>query len=144
MDYAALAAELLQKMHALHKARPQQNIDKSLQGEAFVLRYIACRHSKVLPGDISHEMGVSSASTATALNKLEDRGLITRQIDKNDHRQILVELTNEGNALAEQHLQAVSGVVQKMLSLLGERDAKEYVRIVGKLADIVSRNEAAL
>ena len=140
MDYTALAAELLNKMQMLRKAKSQKHIDESLHGEAFVLHYIANRDGDVLPGEISGEMGVSSARIAVTLNSLESKGLITRRIDLSDRRKILVSITPEGRAQAEQQQQAVLTGVSKMLALLGEQDAKDHVRIMSRLVEIMSAN----
>jgi len=136
MDYEALAIEMLGKMQALRKTRPQKHINESLHGEAFVLHYIAQRGGNVLPGEISGEMNVSSARVAVALNSLESKGLITRQIDTSDRRKILVRITPEGKALEEKHQRIVIEGAAKLLALLGERDAVEYIRITGRLAEL--------
>lgn len=141
MDYTELAAELLKKMQMLRKAKPQKNINEALQGESFALLYIALHGGDVLPGEISNEMEVSSARVATALNNLENKGLITRRIDKSDRRKILVSLTQEGKEIALKHHQEVLENAAKMLHLLGEHDAKEYVRITGRLAEIVPEHK---
>jgi len=140
MDYSALATQLLDSMQALHKFRPQKHLNEAMHGEAFVLRYITVKNSDVLPSEISGEMGVSSARVAAALNSLEGKGLITRQIDLNDRRKILVRITPEGRALAEEQEGAVVEGTAKMLALLGEQDAKEHIRIMGRLAEIMSVN----
>ena len=147
MDYPALARQLLDSMQALHKFRPQKHINEAMQGEAFVLRFIMTNDAHeggVLPGEISGEMGVSSARVAAALNSLEGKGLITRQIDLSDRRKILVKITGEGKALAQQQQQNVVAGAAKMLTLLGEHDAREYVRITGRLAEIASANHIKL
>ncbi|MCL2149897.1 MAG: MarR family transcriptional regulator [Dehalococcoidia bacterium] len=144
MDYTELADELLQKMRALHRAGLQQIIDSNLQGKPIALQCIAHHEANILPGDIANKLGVSSARVAAALNKLEDDGLITRQIDENDRRKILVSITKKGKDLAEKHQQAVTSAVSEMLQLLGEYDAKEYVRITGKLADIIPTAQRAI
>jgi len=144
MDYPALAVRLLDSMQALHKARPQKHINESLHGEVFALRFIALNGDDVLPGEISGEMGVSSARIAAALNSLESKGLITRRIDPRDRRKILVGITPEGKALAQQQQQAVVAGTSKLLALLGEQDAQEYVRITGKLAEIASAHRVEL
>ena len=137
MDYSNLANELLEKMHSFRRAKPQKSIDESLQGEAFVLHYLAQHGEGVLPGEISNEMRVSSARIAQTLNNIEKKGWITRQIDTNDRRRILVNLTPEGKTAAEKHHQAISNLAIKILSMLGEHDAKEYVRIMGRLAELL-------
>lgn len=137
MDYSELAADLLNGIKSLHKVKSQKNINEAMQGETFVLNYIASRGIEVLPGEIGHEMDVSSARIATALNSLEQKGLITRRIDTNDRRRILVGITPKGKEYAEDHRQTVLRVAAQMLELLGKHDAKEYVRIMRKLAEIL-------
>jgi len=137
MDYNALALELIKKMQALRKFKPHKHINESLQGETFVLHFIAHHGDDVLPSEIGHKMDVSSARIAATLNRLEEKGLITRQIDTADRRKILVKLTEVGKEIAERHEEIVLTETIKMLTALGEYDAKEYVRITGKLTEII-------
>lgn len=132
-----LAVELLENMKALFKAKTHQRINDSLCGEAFGLQYIAINGGSVLPGDISAEMNVSSARVAAALNSLENKGLITRRTDKNDRRKVIVEITPEGRLHAENHWNYIVGGAKKFLGLLGENDAREYVRIMGRMKDVM-------
>jgi DNA-binding MarR family transcriptional regulator len=141
MDYFDLAVELLNCMQNIHKLKSQKNISEamrgeSMRGEAFVLHYIALRGCEVLPGEIGQEMDVSSARIAAALNSLEKKGLITRRIDLNDRRKILVSITGEGKDTAEKQQQAMLEFTAEMLEKLGAHDAQEYVRIMKKLAGI--------
>jgi DNA-binding MarR family transcriptional regulator len=91
----------------------------------------------VFSGEIGHAMCVSTARVATALNSLEKKGLITRQIDASDRRKILVRITPEGKFLAERNFRSAVSVVEKRFALLGEHDAMEYVRITGRLVEIL-------
>jgi DNA-binding MarR family transcriptional regulator len=134
VDYRELAAEFFKDLHSLRKARPQKHISESLRGEAFALQYIAFHDGPVLPGEISGEMGISSARIAAALNSLEKKGLVTRRIDPEDRRRILVELTEQGAAQAQEHTEEVLNNITIMLSQLDEHDAREYVRITAILA----------
>jgi len=137
MDYTELAMELLEKMKSLRKIKPHKNMNEAMQGETFVLTYIAHHGGDVLPGEIGHEMDVSSARIASALNSLEKKGLITRQIDTNDRRKILVGITQEGKEIAENHYKKTLEIAAKMLELLGEHDAKEYIRVTKKLVEVL-------
>ena len=137
MDYSELSIALLGHMLELHTAGVQKHIVDALQGEAFVLQFLARHGGHVLPGEISNKMNVSSARIAQTLNNIEKKGLITRQIDPDDRRKILVALTPEGEAFAEQYQQMILDVMSKILIRLGDHDAAEYVRIVGKLATVV-------
>ena len=144
MDYSTLATDMIKKLYMLHSATPQRSMDEALQGEAHVLYYMAGRGGAVLPGEISSYMNVSTARIAQALRNIESKGWITRQIDKNDRRRILVRLTQEGKKAAEAYRQNILELASKMLSLLDEHDSKEYVRIIGKLADAISMNKGVL
>ena len=139
MDYRALSEKMLSTMQSLQKERPQRFINESLQGEAFVLKFITDGDEGVLPGKIGDKMGVSSARVAAALKSLEKKGLVTRRIDLKDRRKILVEATEEGLDLARSHYELAVEFGIRMLSLLGDEDAAEYVRISCKLADILGR-----
>lgn len=136
MDYIELATKFLQNMQLLHKSRPQKKITESMQGEIFVLHYLFHQGDDVVPGEISNIMNISSARTAAALNSLERKGFIIRDIDKNDRRRILIRLTEEGRDSAQKHQQELIQNTVKMLRLLGDDDAREYIRITGKLAEL--------
>ena len=134
VDYRELATEFFRDLHSLRKARPQQHISESLRGEAFALQYIAHHDGPVLPGEISGEMGISSARIAAALNSLEKKGLVMRRIDPDDRRRILVTLTQQGTEQARAHTEELLNNITQMLSVLDEHDAREYVRITAILA----------
>ncbi len=134
MDYAELVEEFLQYMHQFQKCHHQKRIDGIMRGETFVIIYIARKGRCVLPSEISTEMSISSARIAATLNSLDKKGLITRQIDVDDRRRILVDLTPSGKELAERHRQTAVTTTTRMLESLGDNDAKELVRIMAKLA----------
>jgi len=136
MDFTELAEQFLQNGYANMRHGPQRRIDESMRGEGFVLFYLASHGASVQPSDISAAMDVSTARIAAALNSLENKGLITRSIDKDDRRRILVDLTPQGKQLAEQRHQEILKHTTRMFELLGERDATQFVRIWHKLMKI--------
>jgi DNA-binding MarR family transcriptional regulator len=143
VDYTELAKELLEKMHTLSKLRfPPKTINELIHGEIFVLKYIAYQTNGVIPSEISHEMNVTSARIATALNSLENKGLIIREIDKKDRRKIIVKITQKGEELTEKHWQSAVEEVAKMLNLLGEHDTREFIRILGRFAELTNQPES--
>ncbi len=136
MDYIALAREYMKVLYKMRKRKNPKRINDSLHGEQFVLAFVARHDGSVIPGDISKEMGISSARVAAALNNLEAKGLISRSIDPCDRRRILVELTEAGRAQEEEHTKQIMGMVVRMLEDLGEEDSVVFLRILGKLADV--------
>ena len=136
MDYNALAREYMMVLYKMRKRKSPKRINDSLHGEQFVLAFLSRHDGRVIPGDISKEMGISSARIAAALNNLEAKGLISRSIDPCDRRRILVELTEEGRAKEAEHAKQIMGLLVRILKDLGEEDATVFLRILGKLDDL--------
>ena len=138
MDYEALANALLNKMYELNKTRPQRNLNEGMRGEGFVLQYIIHRGGSVIPGEISTFMNISSARMAVALNSLERKGFVTRRIDPSDRRRILVDLTEKGQQIAREKKEHMLRHATQMMERLGEHDAVELVRIMDRVAEIMT------
>lgn len=138
MDYEILAREFLERTHQFRRKHQQKTIDETLRGENFLILYVMNRGGSVLPREISAAMNISSARVAAALNSLESKGLVTRRIDPGDRRRILVDVTPEGRQLACQHQEEALTKVAEMLEKLGESDARELVRIMGRLVEVMS------
>ena len=134
MTYEELAYEFMETMGRMRKHKSQKQMNDAMHGEQFVLFYIAKHEGDVIPSDISEEMGTSTARVAAALNGLESKGLITRKIDREDRRRILVNLTESGREQVKERYKSVMGVTVRMMEYLGEDDAKEMVRIMKRIA----------
>lgn len=135
MDFEQMAQEYLETMFYMRKVNSHKEIHDSVHGENFVLFFISQNGGKVIPSDISNEMGISSARVAAALNSLEKKGLIIRKIDTEDRRRILIDLTDSGREQVNSHFRMVMNMVKNMLQYLGENDAREFIRIMKRLAE---------
>lgn len=138
MDYYKLAEEMQEKMFYLFRAKPRREFSESLRGEIPILHIITSHEDGILPSEISYMMDVSSARIAAALNNLEKKGLITREIDTSDRRRITVRITPKGKVFTNEHFRRMLEESAKLLSFLGEEDAGHFVRIIGILAEKVS------
>lgn len=136
VDYEELARQFLHNSYQYRSRGHQKRFDDNMHGETFAMLYIYRQGGTVLPSDISNEMNISSARVAAMLNNLENKGLITREIDKSDRRRILVELTQDGIEFTKDRNKTVVNYTVRILKLLGEHDAKELVRIVGRLSEL--------
>ncbi len=135
MDYEELAKRFLHNSYLYRSRGHHKRLDDNLHGEAFAIAYIFRQGGTALPSDIGSGMNISSARVTAMLNSLESKGHITREIDKSDRRRVLVALTRDGSEFAKEHEKTVVGYTVKLLSMLGERDAEELVRIIGRIAE---------
>ena len=141
MDYSKLAEEFLEQMHKFSRLKPQQKLTESMHGEAMALHHIAKSSEQIIPSEISSAIGISGARIAATLNSLENKGYITRRIDLSDRRRILVTLTEKGREQDETHRRQLSEIFEKILEKLGEHDAKEYIRITRKMAELFQQED---
>jgi DNA-binding MarR family transcriptional regulator len=73
------------------------------------------------------------------LNSLEEKGLITRRIDSDDRRKIIVEITPKGTEHIENLHREATENLKRLLMTIGEKDSKEFVRILGRLSEVLSK-----
>ena len=133
MSYTELAEELLENMILANRSQTFAKLAKAIHGERFALQMVAFHNGGITPSEISRIAGTTPARIAAELNSLEQKGLITREIDPGNRRRILVYLTPEGVKSADECRREVVKIAVELLSQLGEQDAREYVRILGKL-----------
>lgn len=134
MDYERMAQIYMETMYQMRKRGTQKQINDSMHGESVILFVISQNEGKVIPSDISNEMGITSARVAAALNNLEAKGLIIRSIDAEDRRRIIVELTQLGKEQVNKQYEKIMSMVTNILKYLGEEDTMELIRILKKIA----------
>ena len=132
-DFRALAEELARQL--LHFGGPgPREVDRILHGEVMTLGYLITNEN-VHPGDLVAFSGTSSAHVAQTLQRLEAKGEIVRAMDPQDRRRTLVLLTDAGRARMEEAWESALHYIQASLKALGADDARNLVRIVGRVAD---------
>lgn len=133
MCYEDIASELLKTRAEFLHVQALQEMSKMLKGELFVLNYLATHEQQTHPNKISKEMAVSTARIAVLLNRLEEKGFITRTDDPEDNRQVIVRLTEKGAENIAQCRKETLSHVTEMLEHLGPDDARELLRIEKKI-----------
>ncbi len=142
MDSSALLSELIKKLHELSNTCMQKHIGESLKGEMLLLQFLVNQGGSSLPSHLSESMNVSSARIAAVLNSLCKKGFVRRKPDPTDRRKKAVFITEAGFQYALQQRRYLRDIMLRILEGLGETDAREYIRIVGRIIEI-SKEEAA-
>lgn len=132
LDYREFAQQMMENVKLFNKDM-SHSMRGSMRGEGVILYHLLHAQDTMLPSTISVVMDTSTARTAAALNSLEDKGLITRTINREDRRQILVSLTPKGIEEAQEREKIYMEDAARLFSILGEEDAGEFVRILSKL-----------
>ena len=139
MGFDEIEAELFKFIEALPRKSPQNWFGELNKGEIFLLNYLYCNGGSAWPSDMSEALQTSTSRIAAALNNLEHKGWIKRELDENDGRRRIVHLTTEGSEYTERCRDITRRKLRMLLEGLGEDDAAVYLRIMKKMVTI-SRN----
>ncbi|MEH7013006.1 MarR family winged helix-turn-helix transcriptional regulator [Neobacillus niacini] len=141
MDYKALANELVNNMTKSPKMQFQKKVDDLSQGEKRILGYLTFWKDAVASGELSEKLFLSTPRVASALNSLSKKGFIERNRDEYDKRIVIVTITEAGKSFVmDEHAEAIS-MLEKTLQKLGEKDAKEFVRIINRIIEISAEDD---
>lgn len=133
MDYKELAKELIDIQGLLLQIPAKQKLSKLHTGSLFALYYLAQSDHTVHPKELSEKLVVSTARIASLLNYLEEKGMVQRQVDPEDKRQICVVLTESGRYEIHRVCKDALPSLCDMLEKLGPEDAEAYIRIQKKI-----------
>ena len=139
MDISHTAEELLEFIERLPRRVQQNWLGEIGRGEIFLLSYLYAHGNTACPSMMSEAMQTSTARIAAALNSLERKGLIKRELDEQDHRKKLVYLMPYGIDYIESYRGKALDKVTRLLVELGEEDAENFLRIAKRMLAILQQ-----
>lgn len=140
-DYRNLAQELFLILDRSKQNPPHKDFSASMRGEMAVMRLLVSKASSLTAGDISKLLHMTTSRIAAVLNSLEKKGMILRSADKTDKRRVLVTLTDKGEAFCCRKKQEATDDMAQLLACLGEKDAPELVRLVGRMHELMQSKD---
>ena len=93
---------------------------------------------------IREYLAVTKASVSQMLASLEKRGLLVREIDPDNRRNLIVTLTPEGAERLQYKEAQVEQRLKGLLSDLGETDAQNFITLVNKMNTILSEKKEVI
>lgn len=82
--------------------------------------------------EISNLLQITPAAITHIINPLEEKGFIKRLPDPKDRRVVLIGLTDKGAKTADALIADVKGQVVGLINYLGEKDSREFVRLLSR------------
>lgn len=135
--YVSLAEELMEALDRKKKGPPHEEVNAAMRGELAVLRLLEDEGRPLSAGEISRLLRMTTSRIAAVLGALDKKGMIVRSTDAKDRRRVLVTLTQKGVALGRRKKQTVIRSMSYTLSRLGEHDAREFVRLIQRVQDVL-------
>ena len=107
-----------------------ENMNRFNKGELFALHYLLNCNSEVFPSELSTALDVTTGRISALLSSLEKKGQITREIDINNRRNILVAITDKGRKRVEEEIYLIKERLSNIFIEMGETEAKEFLRLL--------------
>lgn len=138
MDYQKYARELIGYMIENEQSFKfcHGDISEIARGEGAVLIYLMGGDG-VCASEISQRFDINTSRVAAVLNTLSKKGFIKREEDPLDKRKIRVFITDKGKAFAYERKKEIESYFVTLLEHLGDEDTKEYLRLSGKINQII-------
>lgn len=145
-EYGQQLIEVMKKLHCMK--RRSKGFGNLSQTEGMVLFYLAKAIEEedentlgVKVSAITNDMEIPKSATSKILNSLEEVGYIERKVDRSDRRVTYISLTKEGLKQIDDMRKLRDRLVNDLMNKLGHQDARELIRIVDKLYQIVTKKE---
>jgi DNA-binding MarR family transcriptional regulator len=139
MDKTVASVVRVEEIFAYYCSRVLKRMGRFSSGESLLLRLIYLHGTPIHPSDLRERTLISSARVASILGALERKGLITRAIDTEDRRRILVSMTDAGHRQAEAEIQVMRTEFAAVFEEMGPQDTEEFIRLFGRLFEIYVR-----
>lgn len=128
---------ILLKMEKSHPAEFFRCMDDTKVGLGAVLRILYQKKEPVTAGEISEQMGISTARVAVLLKKLEAKGLIVKGHDPRDARVTKVSLTEYGMKMILKWWDRICEQMGEVIDRIGEERLLEYIEIGEEIRKIM-------
>jgi len=125
-----------------HRRIMQYYLDETgvYQAQHRLLMHISCNRN-VSQKDIADSMGISAATIAVSLKKLEKGGYINKVMDEGDNRFNQITLTDKGKSVVEQSIRIFEETDSKVFEGFTEDEKSALAALLQKLDDNLIKME---
>ena len=102
-----------------------------------VLRVLSEQRAPIAAGRLAALAGISQASLSRLLAKLEQRELVSREVDPDDRRRVAVRLTSDGERLLESSRLWRGSEFDRAAAGLSSGEQRAFIDAVGAFAERV-------
>src|SRR5690606_1371883 len=113
----------------------------NLTGPQLVCLRHLLRHGPMAPGELARRVSLSPATVTGIVDRLEKRGLITRERSIDDKRRLRIALTEAGLTTARQMPPPLNETFSRRLHALPLAEREEIERVLVKVADMMEAHD---
>ncbi|CAN7772358.1 MarR family winged helix-turn-helix transcriptional regulator [Cupriavidus necator] len=83
--------------------------------------------------ELSRRVGLAATTSVPALDSMEKQGLVKRVRDTKDRRRSFVFITDQGRALVERLMPAITALLEHAVDGVSERELKSFLKVVVRI-----------
>jgi DNA-binding MarR family transcriptional regulator len=127
---------LIRRLHQIHTSLFAEECEPfGITPVQYSLMTALLHHGEADQVSLAAEVGIDRANTTDVLRRLEERGLIAREMSAEDSRAKLCTLTREGRKLALAMEKAVRRAHERTVDALPAAERKAFVESLRRLVD---------
>lgn len=105
------------------------------QSQADIILFLArASHKKIHQRDIERALHFTNPTITGLLNRLEQKGLITRTVDVNDTRMRVISLTNAALSIVEEIYRSIQETEKKLLAGFSTEEIELLAPLMARIA----------
>jgi len=138
----ALIDEFIRIVFRLHKVRMSNWVHNLNSREAYTMLKISETRDNINQSCFHEELEKGLAVTKSAVSQmiasLEDKGYITREINRNDRRKFEFSITGKGQELVEDLRNTMNFVIKETITRFGEDNMRQFIRLIYQFTDTLA------
>ena len=138
MEKDILAKSMMDAFDSINKQELFEKMKITFKGENLMLAILMKMGGKATPGELIQYTECTAARLTAIAISLESKGFVKRIQNSEDKRSTIIEMTSEGISkfmlLQKEAIESILNLIEK----LGEKDAREFIRLVQRLSEISS------
>ena len=115
----------------------------SLTGPQLICVRQLLKHGPMAPGELAKRVSLSPATVTGIIDRLEKRGIISRERSSEDKRKVVIALTPSGDQLVSQMPPPLHESFSRRLAELPPQEQAEIDRVLTRIVDMMEAQDMA-
>lgn len=148
MSEKNLKEEFMRVSHRMRRLNMSHVFSDVSQGEFFTLEMLRKFQQRngdsrgVIVSDLARSLRVSPPAASRTLKNMEEKGLIRREVDKNNRRNTYVYLTEKGMESRDMASKAMEDFTGRVMKRMGDENVEMLISLIQKMTTIMEEELA--
>lgn len=148
MSEKNLKEEFMRVSHRMRRLNMSHVFSDVSQGEFFALEMLRKFQQRngdsrgVIVSDLARSLRVSPPAASRTLKNMEEKGLIRREVDKNNRRNTYVYLTEKGMESRDMASKAMEDFTGRVMKRMGDENVEMLISLIQKMTTIMEEELA--